>query len=190
MNLTREQENKARRIAVHVENILNELHPEWNEDSEMEETPIRVAKAWIELIRGYSKPDFNMTAFPTKVEGMLVRPDIPFTSICAHHMLPYSGKCHVGLIYKDKKLGISKIIRAVQYWSARFTSQEELTDYIANQFDIIIKPIGVMVVTEAYHTCESIRGVRVPNVPTKYAVIRGAFKEIATRDEFYKLIGR
>jgi len=181
---------KINRIAVHVENILNELDPNWSKDSEMEQTPIRVAKAWLELTKGYQKEDFKPTAFDTTYKGMVTRKDIPIYSICAHHMLPYVGKCHVGLICNGQKLGLSKIIRAVQHWSARFTSQEELTQYIVNKLNVLVKPLGVIVIIEAEHMCEALRGVRVANVPTITSWYIGAYEDLVTRDEFLRLIGR
>jgi len=178
-------------MASHIRFILDRICPEWQDDPEMVDTPRRVAESLRELTRGYDPPDFTFTIFPTTYKGIVTIPDIPFNSLCAHHILPYIGKAHVGIIYNGKKLGLSKFIRGVQYWSARLTSQEELTQFIHKQLTNIMKPKGLAIVIEANHMCESLRGIKVPNVPTITAEYSGPFlKDSKTRDEFLRLIGK
>lgn len=158
----------------------------WKNDPEMKDTPKRITDSLLELTRGYRELDFNVTIFPTTSRGIVIRSPIPFTSLCAHHMLPYSGVAHVGLIYKNKKYGLSKIIRLVQHYCARLTSQEELTDLLVDKFYECIPLKGCIVVLEAYHLCEACRGVRVPDVMTITESFKGVFKLDATRSEFYQ----
>jgi GTP cyclohydrolase I len=127
-----------------------------------------------------------MTTFPTTYQGMLVRDSIPFSSVCAHHIIPYIGVAHIGIIYDGRKLGLSKFIRAIQHWSAILSSQEELTQTIVEKFDSLLKPKGVIVVMTANHLCEAIRGIRVPNVATTTSWFSGAFEKHETRSEFYE----
>ena len=159
-------------------------------DAETMATPLRVAKAWTEMLRGYEEPDFTATSFPTKFKGMVVRKGIPFTSLCAHHMIPYSGTVDIGIIYNSRKLGISKIIRLIQWKCARLSSQEELTEELVDMFNKIIKPKGVMIIMSAFHGCEACRGVKVGNVPTITSWFSGVFKDTAPRAEFMTLISR
>ena len=183
-------EERKNRLWRYNNLILSEIVPQCElATEECRETPGRSANAMLELLKGYQPPDFKFTTFPTNYKGMLVRAPIPFTSVCAHHVLPYTGHAYVGIIYNKKKLGISKIIRAVQYWAARLTSQEELTQFMVEQFDKIIKPKGVIVVLKAFHLCEGIRGVKVPNVETTTSWYVGVFEKDSTRNEFYSLIG-
>jgi GTP cyclohydrolase I len=154
-------------------------------DDELKNTPRRVKDSLMELTKAMREPmDKNeMTAFPTTYKGMVVRKDIPFASLCAHHIIVYAGKVSIAYIPDKKKLGLSKIIRFVQHHTARLSSQEELTDLLADEFIKIVKPKGVMVVMSACHGCEGVRGVRVPNVPTVTASLRGLFMQQAVREE-------
>lgn len=179
-SLKRKEIEKAYQDILHI--IVDQ---DWDSE-ELERTPQRAAAGLLEMLRGYNKPDFKMTTFPTKYEGMVIKDSIPFASVCAHHIIPYVGIAHVGLIYKDRKLGISKIIRAVQHWSAVLSSQEELTQDIINNFVKLLDPKGVIVVMTANHFCEAIRGVKVPNVATTTSWFSGVFKEVATRHEFFE----
>jgi len=193
--MSRDCKDKPGRLPMtsHIRFILDRICPNWQDDPEMEETPRRVAESYRELTRGYDPPDFKFTLFPTTSKGMVVRRDIPFSSLCAHHLLPYVGKVHIGILYNGSKLGISKLVRGVQYWSARLTSQEELTLYILKELTKVVKPApkGVAVITEANHMCEALRGIKVPDVPTIIAEYSGPFmKDPKTRDEFLRLIGK
>lgn len=177
-------------LADIIAGLLREIQPNLNfkDDPELKNTPVRVAKAYAELLRGYKPLPFTMTTFPTTYKGMVGRKEIPITSMCAHHLLPYTGTCDFGIIYRHKKLGISKIIRAIQHWAARLTSQEELTDDIVQNFQKLMNPRGIIVIIRACHSCEGIRGVKVPNIPTITSSMTGAFSGDATRAEFFKLI--
>lgn len=174
-------------VAASITAILHSMkvpraHPEFKR------TPLRVGKAWAEMMRGYNKPDFELTAFPTTYKGMVVRKNIPIISLCAHHIIPYSGTVDFGYIPNGKKLGISKIIRFVQWKCAVMSSQEELTQEICEEFYKLVNPKGVMIVMTALHGCEACRGVKVGNVPTITSWFMGVFREKEPREEFMFLI--
>ena len=159
-----------------AEQFLSALRPSWRSDPEMRDTPRRFADAWWEMTRGYREgPDCTM--FPTDYDGIIVRCGIPFTSICAHHTLPYTGQIDFAYVPGERKIGISKIIRLVQWAAARFTSQEELSDMIVAEFEKAVHPKGVFVVIGALHGCEALRGVRVAGVPTGTSAVAGVFRE-------------
>jgi GTP cyclohydrolase I len=170
-----------------IKMILNSMHIPPNHP-EFKRTPMRVASAWTEMMRGYKPPDFELTTFPTTYKGMVVRKGIPFISLCAHHIIPYSGTVDFGYIPNGNKLGISKIIRFVQWKSAVLSSQEELTQELCEDFNKMVKPKGVMVVMSALHGCEACRGVKVGNVPTITSWFMGVFKDKEPREEFMFLI--
>lgn len=155
------------------------------------DTPRRVAKAWLEMTAGYRKPDFNMTTFKSDYNGILYRKGIPFTSLCAHHLQPFTGTIDFGYIPDGQIIGISKIIRYCQYVAAKMTVQEELTTEILQGFTKIVKPKGCIVIIEAFHSCESNRGVKVSGVSTGTSQRNGLFETIPLLEEkFYTLIGR
>jgi len=182
---------RIRRNSTYVKAILESFPVNMTEDAELKNTPVRVAKAWEELLRGYRKPDFTLTAFPTNYQGILLRTGIPFTSVCAHHMLLYNGQCDFGYIPRSYKVGISKITRFVRWAAARLTSQEELTQFIADEFMDKVKPSGVAVVLSAFHSCEGSRGIKISGVPTVTSEVRGIFKKDGeARKEFHWLIDR
>lgn len=169
--------------------IIKELGDDPNRPG-MKDTPKRVAKAWREWTRGYGPVPFEVKAFPTKYKGMLARKGIPFQSFCEHHMAIYQGVVHFAYIPNGKAIGLSKIIRLLQHWSARFTIQEDLTDDLFSRFQKLLKTKNVAIVISAFHSCESTRGVRVGNVPTITSKMGGSFaKNMATRDEFYRVVG-
>ena len=120
---------------------------------------------------------------------MLVK-DIPFYSLCEHHLVPFFGIAHVAYIpKKDKLLGISKLVRLVEIFSRRLQLQERMTKQIADSIMAVAKPHGAMVVIEAEHLCISMRGVKNPGVMTITSAVRGTFrKNEKTRAETLSLI--
>jgi len=175
-------------IEKYITGILKEIGDDPNREG-LKETPKRVAKAYKEWFRGYSKPDFKMKIFTSNYSGMLVRKQIPFQSFCEHHIAMYTGFIDFGYIPNGKVVGISKIVRFMQHYSARLTIQEDLTDMLIDKFCDIIKPKGAIIIIKANHSCEGTRGVKVPNVPTITSAIRGVFEtNQKARDEFLSLI--
>ena len=143
----------------------------------LKDTPRRVANAYEEIFRGYDptmRP--KITKFPSKRDKMVLKKDIPFYSMCEHHILPYYGMCHVGYIPDGTTIiGMSKITRLVQYLAAKLTIQEELTDEIARELEKELNPKGIAVTTTALHLCEGMRGAKVPGSEFMITELRGLF---------------
>ena len=121
---------------------------------------------------------------------MIVVRDIPFYSMCEHHMLPFFGKAHVAYIPDGYITGLSKIARVVEAFSRRLQVQERLTTQIRNCIQDCLQPLGVAVVIEAQHMCMQIRGVQKQNSVTTTSAFTGIFlSNLNTREEFVHLIG-
>ncbi len=159
-------------------------------------TPGRVARAYAELLEGYTQNVetlINGAMFDVEYgDGeMIVVSDIEYNSMCEHHMLPFSGKAHVAYIPNQKVVGLSKIPRIVDMFARRLQVQEQLTNQIADALNDHLDAAGVMVVVEGHHTCASLRGVKKHGVNMTTTSKRGTFKtDAALRDEFYHLIGK
>jgi GTP cyclohydrolase I len=155
-------------------------------------TPVRVARAWDELTRGY-RTDLNELVngaiFAEQYDEMVAVKHIRFFSLCEHHLLPFHGVCSVAYIPDGKVIGLSKIPRVVEMFARRLQVQERLTQQIAQTLDEILKPKGVAVVMEAYHMCMMMRGVEKEDCLTTTSAMLGAFKDHAqTRQEFMGLV--
>ena len=139
-------------------------------------TPQRVVASFRELLR---REPLTMTTFPNEDgydELVLVR-DIPFTSLCAHHLLPFRGVAHVGYLPAKRLLGLSKLARVVEHFARDLQLQERLTVQIADFLASELAPNGVGVVLEAEHLCMSIRGAQAPTARTQTARFTGALAE-------------
>lgn len=151
-------------------------------------TPDRVAKAFEELL---TPTQVDPTTFPNDEdydELVLVR-DIPFHSLCEHHLLPFVGKAHVAYLPRDRIVGLSKLARIVEHFSRSLQVQERMTQQIAGWLEEQLSPRGVGVVLEAEHMCMRLRGVRVPGTMTVTSTLRGALRDDArTRGEFLDLV--
>ena len=155
------------------------------------ETPRRVAKMYAEMFSGlFQKPARHLDViFPEQYDEMVLVRDIRFTSMCEHHLLPFSGFAHVAYIPNGKVTGLSKIARVVEEVSRRPQVQERMTQTIAELIDEHLQTSGVAVVIRAEHSCMSIRGVRKPESSTVTSALRGIFKtNESTRAEFMSLI--
>lgn len=151
-------------------------------------TPERVARALVELT---SPTEFEFTTFPNDgTDQMVVVKDIPFYSLCAHHMLPFVGVAHVSYIPSESLCGLSKLARTVEYFSKGLCIQEEITTNIADYIVERLQPLGVAVVLEATHMCMTMRGVQKPGAKTTTAAMRGVFldNDEGARQEFYDII--
>jgi GTP cyclohydrolase I len=158
------------------------------ESDHLRETPRRVAKAYAELL---TPAPFNATTFPNEArydELVLVR-DIPFRSLCAHHMLPFFGTVHVAYLPGDEIVGLSKLGRVVDLFARDLQIQERLTAQVADWLEETLAPRGVGVIAEAEHLCMSLRGVQKPGALTVTSALRGVVKDDArTRQEFLSLV--
>ncbi|HKN93653.1 MAG TPA: GTP cyclohydrolase I FolE [Thermoleophilaceae bacterium] len=153
----------------------------------LRDTPRRVAKAYAELLT--PKP-FNPTTFPNDEgydELVLVR-DIPFHSLCMHHMLPFHGVAHVAYLPGDRIMGLSKLARVVELFARDLQVQERLTRQVADWLQTNLAPKGVGVVIEAEHLCMSLRGVQKAGSRTVTSALHGLVREDPrTRQEFLAL---
>lgn len=155
----------------------------------LRDTPARVARALIEMTRGYyvETSDF-LTTFSDSCNEMVICRGIEFASLCEHHLLPFTGRAAVGYIPNGTVVGLSKMPRLVEMYARRLQLQERMTREIADALDEALTPIGVAVVVEATHQCMSCRGVEQRNASMVTSVFRGALHdEPAARAEFLAL---
>jgi GTP cyclohydrolase I len=156
------------------------------------DTPRRVADMWEEMMVGLHQDpaDHLQVVFSEQHEEMVVVKDIPFYSVCEHHLVPFFGKAHVCYIPRGGKVvGLSKLARVVEGFARRPQLQERLTTQIAELLMEKLTPLGVMVVIEAEHMCMTMRGVKKPGSSTVTSAVRGCFAdEVETRTEALALI--
>ena len=177
-------------LASHCKEILRLI----GEDTEREgllNTPMRVAKAMQTMTCGYTMDPHQVlrdALFKEDYSQMVIVKDIPFFSLCEHHMVPFFGKAHVAYIPNGYITGLSKIARVVDIYSHRLQVQERMTLQIKECIQETLKPLGVMVVIEAQHMCMQMRGVEKVGSITTTSEISGAFKNPTTRNEFMNLI--
>ena len=155
------------------------------------ETPRRVAHMYAEMFSGlHLEPERHLeVVFPEEYDEMVLVRDISFTSMCEHHLLPFTGVAHVAYIPDGKVTGLSKIARVVEEVSRRPQVQERMTQTIADMVNSHLKTAGVACVISAEHSCMGIRGVRKPGSTTVTSALRGIFKtNQATRAEFMSLV--
>jgi GTP cyclohydrolase I len=153
------------------------------------ETPRRVAGAFAELL---TAEPFDLTTFPNDegYDELVLARDIPFQSLCEHHLLPFSGVAHVGYIPAARILGLSKLARVVELFARDLQVQERLTIQVADWLQEHLDPRGVGVVLEADHLCMSLRGVRATGAHTVTSAVRGLLRDDArSRQEFFALAG-
>ena len=179
------------RIAEGVRLIIEGIGEDPNRVG-LAETPQRVAEMYVELTAGmYEDPQQHVIPLPgDKHDEMVIVRDISIASLCEHHLAPFVGKCHIAYIPKGGRiLGISKLARLAETYSRRLQLQERLTTDIANTLFEGLKPLGVMVVIEAEHTCMTLRGVRKADAKTVTSAILGGFRsDPRTRAEAMSLI--
>lgn len=157
------------------------------------ETPARVARAYGELLAGYGEdPGAHLERqFEVNHDEMVVVSDIPFSSLCEHHLLPFIGKAHLAYIpgASGRVCGLSKLARVVDGYAKRLQVQERLTVQIADDLMNRLNADGALVVLEAEHLCMTVRGVHKPGSITTTSAVRGLFKDRpATRAEALSLI--
>ena len=159
------------------------------------ETPRRVTKAYGEFFAGYGESPREILKKTFKEVGgyddiVLVK-DIPFSSHCEHHMVPFVGKAHIAYLPHDGVVGISKLARLVEVFSKRLQVQENLTAQIIDAINEHLNPRGAAVMLEAEHMCMSMRGVRAHGAVTVTQRFTGVFaEEKAEQDRFFTMIRR
>lgn len=152
------------------------------------ETPHRVAAAYRELL---TPRDFDLTTFPNDAgyDELVLARDIPLTSLCEHHMLPFRGVAHVAYLPGERILGLSKLARVVELFARDLQVQERLTMQVADWIDAHLQPRGIGVVIEAEHQCMSMRGVQATGTKTITSAVRGLLRDReSARREFLDLI--
>jgi GTP cyclohydrolase I len=157
----------------------------------IKDTPQRVAEMYAELFHGLNKdPKEDLeVGFELGHREMVILKDIPFYSMCEHHLLPFFGLVHVGYIPNGRIVGASKLPRAVDILAKRPQLQERLTSQIAEAVEEVLRPKGVGVVIKAEHMCMTMRGVKKPGAKIVTSAMRGNFRSRpATRAEFMSLI--
>ncbi len=177
----------ARGVRLILEGIGEDL-----DRAGLRETPQRVAEMYAELTAGMREdPHQHVIPLPgDKHDEMVLVKDISIASLCEHHLAPFMGKCHIAYIPKEGRiLGLSKLARLAETFSRRLQLQERLTTDIANMLYEGLKPVGVMVVIEAEHTCMTLRGVRKAGAKTITSAVLGGFRnDPRTRAEAMALI--
>ena len=154
----------------------------------------RTAQRWLKAMQEFTPQKvmpFKFTTFPKQASSLITVCDIEFASLCAHHLFPFVGKCHVGYIPNKRQVGLSKIPRLVHWLATRPSSQERLTAEIAHTLKDQLEAMGVAVVVEATHTCMSARGVREHNGVMRTSEMLGIFLTASeARAEFLAMIAR
>jgi GTP cyclohydrolase I len=155
----------------------------------LRETPRRVASAYAELL---TPEPFNLTTFPNDegYDELVVVRDIPFQSMCMHHLLPFHGVAHVAYLPEERIIGLSKLARVVEHFARDRQVQERLTKQVAGCIQRELEPKGVGVVLEAEHLCMSLRGVQKAGARTVTSALHGLVRDDPrTREEFLSLTG-
>ncbi len=181
------------KIEAAVRQILVEIGEDPGRDG-LRATPDRMHRMYHELTAGYHvDPErlINHAVFEVDYSEMVVVKDIPFYSLCEHHLLPFFGSAHVAYIPDGRVIGLSKIPRIVEMYARRLQVQERMTQQVAEFLMDRLAPKGVGVVLEATHLCAAMRGVRKPGTVMTTAAVLGLFRRNdKTRAEFFAHLGR
>jgi GTP cyclohydrolase I len=178
-------------IAELVDSLLVELGENPRRPG-LRSTPERVSRSLRELTDGYGVKPEDVIAeaiFDQDYDEMVLVKDIPFYSLCEHHLLPFFGEVHVGYLPKGKVIGLSKVPRLVEVFSHRLQIQEQLTNQVAEALNTALAPRGVGVVVQARHLCMEMRGVETPGGRMITSCMLGTFRrDPRTRSEFLDLV--
>ncbi len=178
------------RIEKAVTEILSAVGEDVGREG-LRKTPERVARMYAELLAGAREnPELYLRSiFTEKYDEVVLLRDIPFYSICEHHLMPFIGSAHVAYMPAGSVLGVSKLARIVDCFARRLQVQERLTDQIADFIMNGLKPKGVAVVLEASHSCMTIRGIKKPGSVMVTSSLRGRFrKDPRSRSEIMTLM--
>jgi GTP cyclohydrolase IA len=187
-------ENKSKVDIGRIEKAVKEILLAVGEDVEREglkKTPTRVANMYAELLAGmHEDPKQHLrSVFTEDYDEIVMLRDIPFYSICEHHLMPFIGSAHIAYLPSGGILGVSKLARIVDCFARRLQTQERLTGQIADFIMNNLKPRGVAVVLEASHSCMTIRGVKKPGSVMVTSALRGIFRrDPKSRSEIMSLM--
>lgn len=162
------------------------------DDPNFNDTPVRWIKFIMDYIIPYNPQDDLYTTFPCEAgfHSMVVQSDIPFEALCAHHLIPFIGRAHVGYVPQEHVVGLSKLARVVHGISHMIPSiQETIGEQIADAYMRHLKPAGTIVVLQAEHGCMACRGINKAGIVTTTSCLRGIFRDVPhARAEFFQLI--
>jgi GTP cyclohydrolase I len=180
-----------------LETLARTMLATLGEDTDREglvDTPRRVAESLTYLTEGYGADPRQVVGsalYEHEGDDLVTVRDIPFYTLCEHHLLPFFGRCHVGYLPAGKVIGLSKLPRLIDVFTHRLQLQERLTRQIAEAIDRVLRPRGVAVVMEARHLCVEMRGVEKAESETVTSCLLGGFREnAALRAEFLDLVRR
>ena len=182
------------RSSHNFEDALSQLLSSIGEDPArpgLRDTPLRVKEWYEEFFWGVAKDPVEHLAhgFQEQHSDPVLLRDIPFFSMCEHHLLPFFGKCHVGYVPSEKVIGLSKIPRLVDMFARRLQVQERLTQQIAETIEEYAEPKGVGVIIQAQHLCMMMRGVEKQNTQVTTSSLLGKFRQDQrSRAEFLNLV--
>lgn len=176
--------------------VLDHLGFDTTVDEGLRDTPRRWVKAMEELTRGYDMDPAKILSTTFHGHGydqLVLLKDITFTSVCEHHLLPFTGKAHVGYVPTARVVGLSKLARLVDCYARRFQIQERMTKQIADALEATLTPRALGVMVEATHSCMALRGITKPGATMVTSDLRGLFRNdeagsAAARAEFFALI--
>jgi len=190
---TKEKEKIIKKLEKHFHRILVDMNFDIENDQQIKNTPKRISKMWVnELFNGcYDEPP-KITVFDNEnnCKDIVFVGPISLKSTCSHHFVPFIGHAYIAYIPDKKIIGVSKLARIVKWFMRRPQIQEELTKQIADYIEENLIPSGVAVYLEAQHLCMTVRGVEEYESYMKTSSVRGAFEDIATRQEFFNMILR
>jgi len=180
--------------AARIEKAVGEILLAVGEDAEREglrDTPKRVAGMYAELLAGMRQDpkEHIKSVFHEEYDEIVLLRDVPFYSVCEHHIMPFIGKAHVAYLPDGKVLGVSKLARIVDCFARRLQVQERLTSQVADFLMDNLKPKGVAVIFEASHSCMTIRGIKKPESVMVTSALRGIFiRDPKSRSEVLSLM--
>jgi len=177
-------------IARRLAEVFQLLGLDTQSDPELRRTPERVAQLYLELFQGISQPppDIGLIENPQPFDEMILVRDLPFYSLCIHHLIPFFGHVHIAYVPRAKIAGFGGLARVVRHFASQPQLQERMTDAIADHLQATLEPEGVIVHLQARHLCLEMRGERVPGLVETTAA-RWAFQKGPLRDEFFARIG-
>lgn len=184
--------DEVERVRARARELLEVLGLDLD-DPNLRRTDERMARMYLEMFHGLregSEPE--VTTFPNEegYSSMVMEKEIPFYSMCAHHLVPFYGRAHIAYIPKDRIIGLSKFARILEFYAKRPQLQERLTEQVVDFLEDKLDPHGAMVVIEARHLCVEMRGVKKAGALTVTSALRGTFHRRPVREEFLDLLRR